>query len=305
MPTLDGIDVSHHQGDIDWAAVASRAPALRFVMARTSHGGHGNNNLRTDRKATINRDGMRLAFPSTPRGYYHFLGTSDPKVQARHFHDVVSDLQPGEFTMLDVEPDTAARVPELSVSHIVETLEAIEAEFGVTPALYIGRFYEGSRDERLYRFPLMLPAYTSEARFKNFASQMGRPVMLWQWGGGNKGEEVAGIAGRVDSNKIVDEDLFRSLLRPGKIRPHQHGLLLELQSGDTGNAVIVLQSLLVEHGVFSDRDTNRDGRFERGTKLGVEQFQQQYGIPATGRVDRTTWLALGFSRRVLRHKHKK
>ncbi|MFT3852999.1 MAG: peptidoglycan-binding protein [Ilumatobacteraceae bacterium] len=95
MPALHGIDVSHNNlfngGPIDWNAVATTSPALTFVMARMSHGGRGDDNLRIDRQAINNRDGMRAAFPNTARGYYHFLGTSTPQVQAQHFRSVVGD----------------------------------------------------------------------------------------------------------------------------------------------------------------------------------------------------------------------
>src|SRR5262245_4828969 len=133
-------------------------------MARMSHGGHGD--LRVDKQANRNRDAMRQLFPNTPRGFYHFLGTGDPILQAKHFHTVVGDLQPGEFLMLDVEPDALAQVPgNLPVSDIKATLEAIEDEFGRTPLLYIGVFYPGSQTEPLRRFPLMLPVYKPREKF--------------------------------------------------------------------------------------------------------------------------------------------
>jgi GH25 family lysozyme M1 (1,4-beta-N-acetylmuramidase) len=221
LPDLHGIDVSEHQRDIDWPLVASQRPALRFVISRMSHGGHGNDDLRKDPKADQNRDGMRSAFPNTPRGFFHFLGSSDPVVQVRHFQTVVGALLPGEFVMLDVEPDDDAHVGVLPVEHIVATLEAIEERFGLTPWLYIGRFYPGSLDRRLHRFPLSLPVYDDEPTFRRLAAEMGRPVMVWQWGGGNEGAIVAGVAtGRVDSNQIIDEEQFRSSLKPaGPIGP--------------------------------------------------------------------------------------
>lgn len=322
MPKLDGIDVSFHQEEIDWFTVAERQSALRFVMARMSHGGHGNDNLRKDKRSRRNRDGMRSAFPTTPRGFYHFLGSSEPVVQARHFRSVVGELLPGEFLMLDVEPDPPARVGELPVSHIVATMEAIEAEFGLMPWLYIGHPYTGSRDERLHRFPLCFPAYTNESRFRKFAADMLRPVMVWQWGGGDEGAFVEGITtGRVDSNQILDEEQFRSTLTPGLVATPTSpagfaglgtpgdpvgfaGLatptpalqfLPEISRGDTGNPVFVLQTLLIEHGIFSDVDANRDGKFEGGTERGVVRFQQQRGLEQSGRVDNTTWNALAIT----------
>ncbi len=215
MPELHGIDVSHNnllnQGPIDWSAVATTTPALRFVMARMTHGGHGDDDLRVDRQALNNRDGMRAAFPATARGYYHFLGTGSPEVQARHFRSTVGDLQPGEFIMLDVEEDAPAKVPgDLPVEHIVATLEAMEQACGLTPWVYIGRFYPGSLDQRLFRFPLVLPAFTSEQKAMALAGQMGRAPIIWQWGGDGNGATVAGISGRVDSNRIEDMDRFHA-----------------------------------------------------------------------------------------------
>jgi GH25 family lysozyme M1 (1,4-beta-N-acetylmuramidase) len=228
MAVLHGIDVSQHQGHIDWATVAARAPELRFVMARMSHGGHGDDDLRTDRKAIHNRDGMRSAFPKTPRGFYHFLGTSSPRLQAQRFHEVVGELRPGEFLMLDVEPDEPAKVPVLPADQILATLEAIEDRFGLTPWLYVGLPYlPNAADPRLFRFPLHFPHYhpNDEQRARGDAeSKMKRPMMIWQWGGGKEGARVQGIPPRdkntdpqpprIDSNKIIDEAGFLATLRP-------------------------------------------------------------------------------------------
>lgn len=312
MPALHGIDVSHNNlfngGPIDWSAVATTDPALAFVMARMSHGGRGDDNLRIDRQGINNRDGMRAAFPSTARGYYHFLGKSTPQVQAQHFRSVVGDLQPGEFVMLDVEPDEPAGVGFLPIDHVLATLEAIEAAFGLTPLLYIGLPYPGKDDPRLFRFPLVFPAYTNEQRAMDFAGRMGRPTLIWQWGGGKEGATVAGISGRIDSNRIEDMDRFRAVLVPQPAPvpvpdPPVVPLTLTdvdaalqfmptLNPGDHGNAVVVLQSLLIQHGFFQDRDANRDGDFGDATTERVRRLQVDRGLPATGVVDLATWSAL-------------
>ena len=64
-----------------------------------------------------------------------------------------------------------AGVGELPVEHILATLEAIERRFALTPWLYIGRFYPGSLDDRLHRFPLVLPVYAAEPKFKQLAGE--------------------------------------------------------------------------------------------------------------------------------------
>lgn len=322
MADLHGIDVSHAQGAIDWPRVASNAPDLRFVAARMTHGGRGDGNLRVDRQAANNIRGMRSAFAGTPRGFYHFLGMGDPMVQAQHFRSVVGDLQPGEFVMLDVEPDVPARVPKLPADQVVRTLHALGEVCGVTPWVYIGLPYlPEAADPRLAEFPLHFPHYhpddpdrvTRDAR-----DRLGRSITVWQWGGGRQGARIEGIpkvfnrqtgqmeTPRIDSNQILDEALFRSTLvlgpsdQPdGEEHPPPGGLPLgfmpELARGARGNDVFVLQALLVQHGLFQDLDRNRDGKFEGGTATRIGDFQARHGRPASGRADRDTWTLLGSS----------
>jgi hypothetical protein len=215
----------------------------------------------------------------------------------------VGDLLPGEFLMLDVEEDQAARVPgNLPVEHIVATLEAIEQSFGVTPLLYVGLPYPGHDDQRLFRFPLVFPAYTNEQRAAQFAAQMGRPPVIWQWGGGREGAVVAGIDGRVDSNKIEDAARFQAALvapapgpvvvDPVQVPSGPLDFMPTLTAGAEGNAVVVLQSLLIQHGLFLDRDANRDGKFEDATDERVRRLQAAHQLAQTGVVDAATWAAL-------------
>jgi GH25 family lysozyme M1 (1,4-beta-N-acetylmuramidase) len=311
---LDGIDVSKHQESIDWGKVSTSLPDLRFVMCRMTHGGRDNTNLRVDEQGLSNQERMRQHYAQTPRGYYHFLGNSDPGVQAAHFRNTVGDLQPGEFLMVDVEVDPPADVGHHEPAFIADVLEAIEGEFRLTPWLYIPQpgNYPKSDDARLHRFPLMLPIYDPEPKFQLFAATMRRPTMVWQWGGDDNGVKVPGIRNgqaRVDSNIILDEQRFLSTLMPGlgssrnpirgfignasiTVPGAALGFLKPLHFGDRGNTVILLQTLLIEHGVFQDRDRNRDGRYEDGTVAGVKRFQLARGLPDTGEVDDATWVEL-------------
>lgn len=282
-------------------------------MCRMSHGGRSNSNQRVDDFGSRNQREMRIHYPNAARGYYHFLGNSDPERQARHFRDTVGPLQPGEFVMLDVEVDPPADVGHQSPDFIAATLDAIESAFGVTPWLYIPQpgNYPNSDDSSLHRYPLMLPIYDSEPTFQSFAAKMGRPVMVWQWGGDNNGTAVPGIntpGRRVDSNIVLDDARFVSTLTPGLGAPAAGirgfmstatldpgvplGFAPPIAHGATGNTVILLQTLLVAHGIFQDVNRNRDGKFENGTRDGVKRFQLARGLPATGDVDRRTWTEL-------------
>ncbi len=96
---FDGvIDVSHHNGAIDWPAVADAGIALAFIKA-TQGAGFVDPAFERNRRAAISA-GV-LVVP------YHFLDTSDPDRQAAHFL-AATDLAAAQPAMLDWE--TAATV---------------------------------------------------------------------------------------------------------------------------------------------------------------------------------------------------
>lgn len=72
-----GIDVSHHQGEIDWAAV--RAEGWRFAWLKATEGGDW-----TDTRFAENRAGAEAV--GLPWGAYHFYTfCRAPEEQAAHF----------------------------------------------------------------------------------------------------------------------------------------------------------------------------------------------------------------------------
>ncbi|GAX42482.1 peptidoglycan-binding domain 1 protein [Tolypothrix sp. NIES-4075] len=64
-----------------------------------------------------------------------------------------------------------------------------------------------------------------------------------------------------------------------------------LQKGDTGNAVKLLQNLLIFLGYF-DKDL-RTGNFLEQTEQAVKNFQSEYNLQVDGIVGAKTWDLLG------------
>jgi lysozyme len=94
---LRGIDVSHHQGDVDWAKV--KGSGVAFAFAKATEG-----ETYTDPKFARNWAGMREA--GLVRGAYHFGRPGrDPVAQARNFVQTVG-AQSGDLQLaLDLEKD--------------------------------------------------------------------------------------------------------------------------------------------------------------------------------------------------------
>jgi GH25 family lysozyme M1 (1,4-beta-N-acetylmuramidase) len=140
---FDGvIDVSHHNGAIDWPAVAGAGIALAFIKA-TQGAGFVDPAFERNRSAAVSA-GV-LVVP------YIFLDTSDPDQQAAHFL-ATTNLAAGQPAMLDWE--TAA-----TVSAVVAIGRAVACRTARDPVVYYGfaQLQEASSD--LSRWPLMLPEY--------------------------------------------------------------------------------------------------------------------------------------------------
>jgi len=125
-----GIDVSHHQGTIDWAQVA--ASGQRFVIAKATEG-----LFSVDPTYATNRAGAMAA--GLVFGAYHFarpdLHPNDPTGEADHFVDT-AQLGPGNIVpVLDLERSGDLTQAQLT-AWILAWLGEVTARTGVRPMVY-------------------------------------------------------------------------------------------------------------------------------------------------------------------------
>src|SRR5829696_2837114 len=188
------IDVSHHNGAIDWPAVAGAGIALAFIKATQG-------TRFVDPKFRRNRcDAERAGVLVVP---YHFLDTADPEAQAGHFLAVtgLGDGQPG---MLDWETEAPA-------SAAVAFGMVLAEHTGRDPVAYYGYAQLPEANPALAAWPLMLPAYPRGNRSGNYRTLVARPPRLPPGRPGSSEDgrpydfhqytsagRVAGIAGSVD-----------------------------------------------------------------------------------------------------------
>jgi lysozyme len=159
---FDGVvDVSHHNGAIDWPAVAAAGIVLAFIKATQGTGF-------VDPLFERNRSGAAgagvLAIP------YHFLDTADPDDQAGHFLDV-TDLAEGQPAMIDWESAATA-------DDIVAFGRAIIECTARNPVGYYGFAQLARALPDLSRWPLMLPEYPHGNRAGHYASLVTRSPRL-------------------------------------------------------------------------------------------------------------------------------
>jgi lysozyme len=188
------IDVSHHNGAIDWPEVAAAGIALAFIKATQGERFVDPAFARNRRAAAA--AGI-LAVP------YHFLDGAAPLRQAAHFL-AATGLAAGDAAMIDWESAAPAAA-------LVAFGTAIGERSGRDPLCYYGRAQLPAADPVLARWPLMLPAYPKGAAAGDYRSLVARPPRLppgraasWQAGRPydfhqyTPAGRIAGIAGPVD-----------------------------------------------------------------------------------------------------------
>lgn len=129
---VHGIDISHYQGDIDWAALAQCKEGLfpiRFVFMKATEGGdHGDDRFMRNFESARQYGFIRGA-------YHYFIPQTDADKQADFFISRVQlaagDLPP----VLDVESLGRKSLRELKHG-VKKWLDRVEEHYGVKPILY-------------------------------------------------------------------------------------------------------------------------------------------------------------------------
>ncbi len=133
-----GLDVSHHQGDINWKKLMTESgfdTLIHFVYCKATEG-----NTHLDTKWLRNRGILNNL--GIPNGAYHFfIPTDPPRPQAAHFLNIWQkrdiDLPP----VLDVE--TEGFSDEDLIAKMQIWLDVVEKESGMRPVIYTSlHFYE-------------------------------------------------------------------------------------------------------------------------------------------------------------------
>ena len=131
---IHGIDISHHQGRIDWEELKDNGQIdhcpIRFVMIKATEGA-----TQTDRNF---RDNFYQARENGfTRGAYHFYSVHSPaEQQAYHFIKTV-ELENGDLPpVLDVEHKPKNQTDEQFRNSVLRWLQLVESHYRVKPIIY-------------------------------------------------------------------------------------------------------------------------------------------------------------------------
>ena len=164
-----GIDISHHQGDIDFEKLKGN---IDFAMVRTSYG-----SFYEDRKYKQNIKGLEKI--NVPYGLYHFSYATDvetAKKEASSFINLIKNYNPTYPVVIDIEySDRTADVRKDTLVDIANVFCKMVEEAGYYAIIYANLDYFNNKlnSNVLDRYDKWLAQWTSKPTYN-------KPFGIWQ-----------------------------------------------------------------------------------------------------------------------------
>jgi lysozyme len=189
--TVFGIDVSHHQGTVDWARAA--AGGVKYAFIRVSDGANTK-----DREFARNWSASKAA--GVVRGAYQFFRPAQSvTAQADLFIAAVGKKLPGDLPpVIDVEVDSGV-APATIAARVRQWVDRVKAGTGATPIVYTGKYFWRDKVGAPSGFtqnPLWIANYTTKC------PDIPTGWADWTFWQTSATGVVPGIAGNVDMNKF-------------------------------------------------------------------------------------------------------
>lgn len=190
-----GLDVSHHQGKINWDLLLQEKgfdTIIDFVYCKVTEGSDHLDTQWERNREYLNKHGISNG------AYHYFNPKSAPKPQAEHFLSVYKirsiDLPP----VLDVEDEGFS--DEDLIAKVLIWCEEVKKATGVKPIIYTSlSFYETKFRGKMEGYNFWLAAYSREPQYMT-----DREVLHWQF---SESGRLPGISGNVDLN-VSKQDLY-------------------------------------------------------------------------------------------------
>ena len=198
--TLQGIDVSHYQGHIDWRTVA-RTGEVVYVYVKATEGAQ-----LVDDTYITNIQGARKA--GLKVGCYHFYRPNvSPQLQFQNMVSVVSLRHQDLIPIIDVEIRGRDLLPYFQ-QNLRNFLNMVEQHYRVKPILYTSRdFYNKHLSGPFSDYKYMIARYAAEV--PDLCDNA--PFVMWQYSASGR---VPGIRGNVDRSCFIDNYTLKDIMLP-------------------------------------------------------------------------------------------
>ena len=204
---VDGIDVSHHQGDINWVEVKKSVPDLAFIYVKCSEGKDYVDPAFKKNAEGAAKNGFRVG------AYHYFRMTSSAHDQFKNFCKQMDAVPVTLRPMVDVEKDDKKPRKELQDS-LKMLLNLLEEAYGVKPVIYgTNRSYNEFCAPEFNDYPMYIGRYGDNKPVVKGPSH----YTVWQYS--EKGK-IKGILKDVDLCRFHPEKGIEDLLIPKKKASH-------------------------------------------------------------------------------------
>lgn len=194
-----GIDVSHHQGEIDWVTVRKTEPNLVFVYVKCTEG-----KTWVDPRFQVNaekahRQGLLVG------AYHYFRMTSSAHSQFRNFKKEMGKVAMDLIPMVDVERSDGRPRDELQDSLRV-FLNLLEKEYGSKPMIYgTNRSYNEFCAPEFNNYPMYIGRYGINKPIVKGQSH----YTIWQY---SESGDIKGIPKSVDLCRLHPDCSLEDIL---------------------------------------------------------------------------------------------
>lgn len=185
LKDVDGIDVSHHQGNINWKQVKTTCPNLEFVYIKATEG-----KSYVDPRFRANAKGAS-AVGYKVGAYHYFRMTSSARSQFINFKKQMDAVHLDLLPMVDVE--TSDKKPRKQLQDSLKVfLDLLEKEYGKKPVIYgTQRSYNSYCAPEFNEYPLYIGKYSTSKPIVIGPSH----YTVWQY---SETGRIKGIPGAVD-----------------------------------------------------------------------------------------------------------
>lgn len=186
-PTV-GIDVSHHQGEINWKMLLREQrfdTLIDFVYCKATEGSDHIDTQWKKNRRELNNGGVLNG------AYHYFLPKSPPRPQAEHFLKTWNERDIDLPPALDVEEEGFS--DEDLIAKMKIWLTEVERISGLRPIIYTSlHFYETKFRNKFPGYRFWLAAYSREPEYMD-----DKDVIHWQF---SETGRLPGMEGYVDVN---------------------------------------------------------------------------------------------------------
>lgn len=273
---IKGVDVSKHQGRINWAKVKN--DGISFAMIRAGYGNGNKDRFFDENIKNATANGIKC-------GVYWFSYAYNAETARKEAAACLEIIRPYKIdypVAFDFEYDTVTYAKRLGITVTKEIASEIADIFlstvkaagyrviNYTNIDYYNNFFNSKVKEK---YDVWLAAYRKKE--PNYGQK------IWQFTDSGK---VDGISGKVDMNISHYEN--------EKIGGDTVNVSLPvLKNGSKGNSVKAVQNLLIAKHYFCGK-SGADGDFGTNTDNAVKRYQKDMGLTVDGIIGAATWKSI-------------